>query len=200
MVARALAAGYGGVAAGGGTRPTGTTHVSVVDSDGAAIGLSSTLGSGSGVFRHGFQLNNMLGELDVIGTDPQEAGTRLPSMMTPTVALDGEGRSRLVAGSAGSVRLAGAILQVVAAVVRHGLPVADAIARPRLHVDGDTVHIEGGWPDQVAEALADDGFEVRSWADRNLYFGGVSAVEQRPDGSFGAAGDPRRGGHGLVIR
>jgi gamma-glutamyltranspeptidase / glutathione hydrolase len=200
MVARALAAGYGDVAARGDTRPTGTTHVSVIDSDGAAVGLSSTLGSGSGVFRHGFQLNNMLGELDVIGTDPRDAGTRLPSMMTPTVALDGEGSTRLVAGSAGSVRLAGAILQVVAAVIRHGLPVADAIARPRLHVDGDTVHVEGGWPEQVAEVLTDDGFEVRSWADRNLFFGGVSAVEQRPDGSFGAAGDPRRGGRGLVIR
>ena len=36
--------------------------------------------------------------------------------------------------------------------------------------------------------------------DRNLFFGGVSAVERRPDGSFGAAGDPRRGGHGVVIR
>ena len=73
------------------------------------------------MFRHGFQLNNMLGELDVIGTEPRDAGTRLPSMMTPTLVLDGEGHTRLVAGSAGSVRLAGAILQVVAAVVRHGL-------------------------------------------------------------------------------
>jgi gamma-glutamyltranspeptidase len=54
----------------------------------AAIGISSTLGSGSGVFRHGFQLNNMLGELDVIGIEPREAGTRLPSMMTPTLVLD----------------------------------------------------------------------------------------------------------------
>ncbi len=46
----------------------GTTHISVVDADGLAAGLSSTLGSGSGVFRGGTQLNNMLGELDVVGS------------------------------------------------------------------------------------------------------------------------------------
>ena len=48
------------------------------------------------------------------------------------------------------VRLAGAILQVVEAVVGHGLAVAEAISRPRLHVDDGTVHVEGGWTDDVA--------------------------------------------------
>jgi gamma-glutamyltranspeptidase/glutathione hydrolase len=200
-LAAALAAGYGiaGPGAAAGLRPTGTTHVSVVDADGAAVGISSTLGSGSGVFRHGFQLNNMLGELDVIGTEARDPGTRLPSIMTPTVVLD-EGQPRLVAGSAGSVRLAGAIVQVVAGVVRQGIPVDEAIARPRLHVvDGTVVHVEGGWAEGVALALADDGYEVVEWADRNLFFGGVSAVERRPNASLGAAGDPRRGGHGVVV-
>jgi gamma-glutamyltranspeptidase/glutathione hydrolase len=197
-LATALAVAYGG--AGAGSKPTGTTHISVVDGDGAAVGVSSTLGSGSGVFRSGFQLNNMLGERDVIGLDVREPGTRLPSMMTPTLVLDDDGGPRLVAGSAGSVRLAGAILQVVAGVVGQGLPVAEAIARPRLHVDGETVHVEGGWAEIVAAGLADEGHDVRAWADRNLFFGGVSAVERRPNGLLGAAGDPRRGGHGVVAR
>ena len=199
-LAAALAAGYeAGPAVSGGARPTGTTNVSVVDGDGAAVALSSTLGSGAGVFRHGFQLNNMLGELDVIGEDVRDPGTRLPSMMAPTLVLD-EGEPRLVVGSAGSVRLAGAILQVVAAVVRQRLPIAEAIARPRLHVDGATVHVEGGWPDGVAEALAEEGYEAVSWASSNLFFGGASAVERRPGGILGAAGDPRRGGYGCIVR
>jgi gamma-glutamyltranspeptidase/glutathione hydrolase len=197
-LARALAIAYGG-GAGAGMRPTGTTHVSVVDADGAAVGLSSTLGSGSGVFRGGFQLNNMLGELDVIGHGPREPGDRLPSMMTPTIVLDADGEPRLVAGSAGSVRLAGAILQVVDGVVGHGLAVDEAIARPRLHVDGDVAHVEGGWADTVAPALEGDGFDVRRWSSRNLFFGGVSAVERRSRDVLGAAGDPRRGGHGVVV-
>jgi gamma-glutamyltranspeptidase/glutathione hydrolase len=199
-LAAALAAGYGlaGPGAAAGARPTGTTHISVVDGDGAGVGISSTLGSGSGVFRHGFQLNNMLGELDVIGTEEREPGTRLPSMMAPTLVLD-EGAPRLAVGSAGSVRLAGAILQVVAGVARQGVSVEEAIARPRLHVDGSVVHVEGGWADGVAEALADDGYDVVRWDGRNLFFGGASAVERRSAAVLGAAGDPRRGGHGVVV-
>ncbi len=198
-LAAALGRAYGTDGLAAGTRPTGTTHVSVVDGDGAAVGLSSTLGSGSGVFRHGFQLNNMLGELDVIGEEPREAGARLPSMMTPTTVLDDDGRPRLVAGSAGSVRLAGAIVQVVEGVVGHQLSVTEAIARPRLHVDGGTAHVEGGWSADVAPALEDDGYDVRLWSDRNRFFGGVSAVERRANGVLGASGDPRRGGHGVVV-
>lgn len=192
----ALSAGYTFPA--GGTKPTGTTHVSAIDGDGAVASLSSTLGSGSGVFRHGFQLNNMLGELDVIGGGEHAPGSRLPSMMSPTLALVDD-RPRVALGSAGSVRLAGAILQVLEGVVRHGLAVTEAIDRPRLHVDGGTVHVEGGWSEAVVDALAEAGWDVVPWGDRNLFFGGVSGVEVRPSGSPGAAGDPRRGGHGLVV-
>ena len=113
----ALLAGYGGTSR---LAPlTGTTHVSVIDGDGSAAALSSTLGSGSGVFAGGFQLNNMLGELDVIGTEDRHPGDRLPSMMAPTLVLDGDA-PRLVVGSAGSVRLSGAILQTIYHVVAGG--------------------------------------------------------------------------------
>jgi gamma-glutamyltranspeptidase/glutathione hydrolase len=95
--------------------------------------------------------------------------------------------------------LAGAIVQVVEAVVGQGLSVAEAISRPRLHVDGGTAHVEGGWAEDVALALEEEGYDVRRWADRNLFFGGASAVERRPNGILGAAGDPRRGGHGVVV-
>ena len=117
----ALLAGYGGAAR---LAPlTGTTHVSVIDGDGNAAALSSTLGSGSGVFARGFQLNNMLGELDVIGTEDRYPGDRLPSMMAPTLVLEGDA-PRLVVGSAGSVRLSGAILQTIYHVVAGGCSVA----------------------------------------------------------------------------
>jgi gamma-glutamyltranspeptidase/glutathione hydrolase len=170
----------------------GTTHISVLDAAGNAAALSSTLGAGSGIFRGGTQLNNMLGELDVVGSGPHAPGARLPSMMTPTLVLEG-GRPRLALGSAGSVRLAGAIAQVADAVLR-GTPVGEAIDRPRIHVDGDVLHLEGGLMD-----VAPEGWEPVRWAGRNLYFGGVSAVERRPDGTLAAAGDPRRGGYGIVV-
>jgi gamma-glutamyltranspeptidase/glutathione hydrolase len=177
--------------------PSGTTHISVVDGAGLAVSLSSTLGSGSGVFRGGAQLNNMLGELDVIGTRTRAPGERLPSMMAPTMVLDEGSRPRLVLGSAGSVRLAGAIAQVAWRVLE-GEELGRAIEAPRLHVEGRTLHLEGGWDDGAAASLS-PGWEVVRWDGSNLYFGGVQAVERRADGTLVAAGDPRRGGVGLVV-
>ena len=175
---------------------TGTTHISVLDGSGRAAALSSTLGSGSGVFRGGTQLNNMLGELDVVGPGERTPGERLQSMMAPTVVLE-SGRPRLVIGSAGSVRLAGAIAQVSWRVLG-GTPVASAIDAPRIHVDGQTLHLEGGWDDEVVAELPPSRDVVR-WDGLNLYFGGVQAVEHTADGEVRAAGDPRRGGAGLVV-
>ena len=193
-LADAIAAAYAADAAG---PPTGTTHVSAIDGSGMAAALSSTLGSGSGVFRGGAQLNNMLGELDVVGVGPHEPGARLASMLTPTLVLD-DGSPRLVGGSAGSVRLAGAIAQVVWSAVGRSIPLAEAIDAPRLHVDGSTVHLEGGWDDSVARGLGDD-WDVVEWSGRNLFFGGVQAVARSREGVLTAAGDPRRGGAGVVV-
>ena len=191
--ARAIRLAYGASGAG---LLTGTTHVSVVDASGTAAALSSTLGSGSGVFRGGAQLNNMLGELDVIGHAPRAPGTRLPTMLSPTLVLE-DGRPRLVLGSAGSVRLAGAIAQVAWHVVAESLPVDVAIAAPRMHVDGETLHLEGGWGGDARVARRPVG--RRPLGGRNLFFGGVQAVERRRDGALAAAGDPRRGGAGVVV-
>jgi gamma-glutamyltranspeptidase / glutathione hydrolase len=187
--ARALVHGY---AAAPPLAIVGTTHISVLDAEGNAAALSSTLGAGAGIFRGGTQLNNMLGELDVVGHGPKTPGARLASMMTPTLVLE-RGRPRLALGSAGSVRLPGAIAQVADAVLR-GTPVDEAIDNPRIHVDGDVLHLEGGLME-----LAPEGWKPVRWTGRNLYFGGVAAVERRPDGTLAAAGDPRRGGHGIVV-
>ena len=190
--ARAVADAYGPL--GSGPLP-GTTHISVIDADGRAAALSATLGSGSGVFRGGTQLNNMLGELDVIGSHEKAPGERLASMMTPTIALNG-GRPELVIGSAGSVRLAGAIAQVTWRILA-GTHVGDAICAPRLHVEGTTLQLEGGWPDDAVAGLPAE-WDVNRWGDLNLYFGGVQAVHSE-HGVLEAAGDPRRGGAGIVV-
>ena len=89
-------------------------------------------------------------------------------------------------------------MQVVVNVVDHGLGVSDAIESPRVHVDGDHVHCEGGHDPASLDELERAGYDVVRWRRRNLFFGGVAAVERRPDGTLAAAGDPRRGGHGIV--
>jgi gamma-glutamyltranspeptidase / glutathione hydrolase len=178
---------------------SGTTHVSAVDRDGNAASLSSSTGSGSGVIvpGTGIHLNNMLGEYDLTAPGPAEPGRRLTSMMAPTVVV-GPGGPRLVVGSAGSVRLRGAIMQVIANVIAHGLPVADAIDLPRVHVEEPHLHCEGGFDETVLDRLAELGYDVVRWRRRNLYFGGTNAVEVLDDGTLAAAGDARRGGAGIV--
>jgi gamma-glutamyltranspeptidase len=51
----------------------------------------------------------------------------------------------------------------------------------------------------VAEGLEAAGYPVVCGRQRNLFFGGVSAVEIRDDGSLAGAGDPRRGGASVVV-
>jgi gamma-glutamyltranspeptidase/glutathione hydrolase len=177
---------------------SGTSHISVIDRNGDAASLSASLGSGSGVVvpGTGVHLNNMLGEDDLAGS--ARPGTRLTSMMAPSVVLR-DGLPRLVVGSAGSARLRGAILQVVVNVMAHGLGVEQAIVAPRVHFEAPTLHVEGGADPAELDRLAALGWELVRWRGRNLYFGGVSAVERFADGSLAAAGDPRRGGHGIVV-
>ena len=174
---------------------SGTTHISVVDARGDAASLSASLGSGSGVVvpGTGIHLNNMLGEADL--REAARPGERLTSMMAPSLMLK-NGRPRLVIGSAGSARLRGAILQVAVNVVAKGMGVEEAVEAPRLHAEDGVVYCEDA---TVADELESEGREVVRFKRRNLYFGGVSAVEVLPDGALAAAGDPRRGGAGVVV-
>ncbi len=176
----------------------GTTHISVIDGAGNAVALTASTGSGSGVVvpGTGLQLNNMLGEFDLARAP--RPGSRLSSMMSPSVIVE-DGRPRLVVGSAGSLRLRGAVMQVIVNVVEHGLGVEEAIERPRVHLEGAHLHCEGGHEPVELDRLEGLGWDVTRWRRRNLYFGGVAAVELGADGGLAAAGDPRRGGAGVVV-
>ena len=84
--------------------------------------------------------------------------------------------------------------------VAHGLGVEEALERPRVHLDEPHVHCEGGHDPAELDRLEAMGYDVVRWRRRNLYFGGAAAVEVRDDGGLAAAGDSRRGGHGVVVQ
>ena len=171
-----------------------TTNLSVVDAEGNACVLTTSLGLGSGDFLPGLDLhlNSMLGETDLL-RGSLATGQRMESMMAPSVALDGD-RIVLAAGAAGGTRLRGALLQVVSGILDEGLEPHVAVSRPRLHPASGLVHLEPGFPEEVATALEAVGFEVRAWPAQHHYFGGVSVV-----GASGAAGDPRRSGSAATL-
>lgn len=183
---------------GGAVVTRGTTHISVIDGRGNAVALTASTGAGSGIVvpGTGIHMNNMIGEFDIARKPP--AGKRLSSGMSPSLVLRGA-VPHVVVGSAGSLRLRGAVLQIVVNVVAHGLPVEDAIARPRVHLDEeDVLHCEGGHDPAELDKLEQLGWNVARWRSRNLFFGGAAAVTQ-VDGELAAAGDPRRGGAGVVV-
>jgi gamma-glutamyltranspeptidase/glutathione hydrolase len=173
--------------------PSMTTHISVVDSNGNAASLSCSTGAGSGVVipGTGLSLNNMLGEHDLSGL--HRPGSRLTSMMAPSICFAGGG-PRLVLGSAGSARLRGAIMQVVVNLLARGMNVQDAVDAPRIHLEGEVVHAEQG-----IDARGLGYGQVTQWRERNLFFGGVNAVEVLANGTLAAAGDVRRGGAAVVV-
>ena len=171
-------------------RPGDTTNISVVDEQGNACVVTTTLGVGSGVWLPGLgvNLNSMLGEAELL--QPEMApGQRMSSMMCPLVVVDDGGDLVAAAGSAGASRIRTALISTLLGALVDGLDMPAAVARPRCHVVDDTVQAEPGCPEEELAALAAAGFAVNRWDQLNHYFGGVSAI-----GRAGAAGDPRRGG------
>ncbi len=166
-----------------------TTNLTVVDAEGSACVLTSSLGLGAGDWLAGLDLhlNSMLGEADLIRGE-LAPGDRMGSMMSPSIALDDDGLA-FAGGAAGGTRLRGALVQVLAGTLDEGLDPADAVERPRLHPADGVVHLEPGFDGAVADALEQAGYAVQAWPDRHHYFGGVSVVTRA-----GAAGDPRRSG------
>jgi gamma-glutamyltranspeptidase/glutathione hydrolase len=184
------------VAALGTSPPAGehTTNMVAVDGSGHACVLTHSLGVGAGVWAPGFdlQLNNLLGEEDIVSGEPA-AGDRLESRMAPTLAFDGDGLA-LAAGAAGATRLRTALATVLAGVLDEGVDAETAVAKPRIHPTRDVVDAEPGVDEDALAILESEGRTVRRWDELHHYFGGVSCV-----GRMGAAGDPRRSGAAFVL-
>lgn len=181
----------------------GTTHISVIDGEGnaAAVSLSNGEGNGHIVGKFGFMLNNMLGEEDLTSgrLGDWREGQRLSSMMAPSIILEKDGTVTAL-GTGGSNRIRSAILQVAVNLLDRGLSLAEAVGRPRLHVERDgKVSFEPGFSEREERALLALGGRAHAWPGTNLFFGGVHAARAYPKGAIEGAGDPRRQGVALVI-
>ncbi len=181
----------------------GTTQVSVIDAEGNAASVSVSNGEGDGVIvgRFGFMLNNMLGEEDLSSgrIEDWREGTRLSSMMAPTIILEPDGTVTAL-GTGGSNRIRTAILQVAVGLLDHGLSLEAAVEAPRLHVEKcGTVSFEPGLPEAAVAEFMALGERAKAWPERNLFFGGVHAARRDAKGGVEGAGDPRRQGVALIV-
>ena len=171
-----------------------TVHTSVVDDSGSGCAITASSGYGSGEMPAGtgLWLNNCLGEIELNrrGLDAGPAGARLPSNMAPTVARrDG---AVLAVGSPGADRITTAMQQFLINYLQLGMPLADAIAHPRVHIDtsGDVTCLKA----EPGLALPDIDLPVSVFPELVMYFGGVGAAVYDEKQGFDVAADPRREG------
>ena len=190
--------------------PEHTTHYSIVDSEGNAVAITTTLnnsyGSAVTVTGAGFLLNDEMddfatapGKPNLYGLVQGEAnaiapGKRMLSAMTPSIVEDPAGDLLMVVGTPGGPTIITQVYHVISNVVDHGLELADAIATPRSHHQAlpDRIQLERqGFPEATVAALRALGHEV---AFRG-HTGDVEAIIRVPGGWRGVS-DPRRGGGG----
>jgi gamma-glutamyltranspeptidase/glutathione hydrolase len=185
-----------------------TTHFSVVDGDGLAVSLTTTINASYGsklvVDGAGFFLNDEMDDFaaapgvpnqyGLIGAEANAVapGKRPLSSMTPTVMDDPDGRLLLVLGSPGGSRIITAVFQTVTAVVDFDLPITEAVAAPRFHHQWrpDYMRLEPAFPGALADSLRALGWTV----ERGSPSGAVDAVYVRypPEPVLVGAADPRR--------
>lgn len=179
-----------------------TSHVSIVDSFGNAVSMTSSIemAFGSTVMVNGYILNNQLTDFSLsprkngkLVANRVEPGKRPRSSMSPVMVFNEDGSLRLVVGSPGGSRIIDYVAQVVVGVLDWNLSVQEAINLPRTTNRNDYTSLEKGTViESLAPALTSRGHKVRV-LDLNS---GLHGVEVKNNKLYGAA-DPRREGVAL---
>jgi len=193
-----------------------TTHLSVLDEDGNAVSLTTTLNSsfGSGVVVEGggYLLNNEMDDFALPGGVANQFGLvgsaanwpaprkRPLSSMTPTVLRDGGSVVTLVIGSPGGPRIISSVIGVLLRVLLFEESLEDAVSAPRLHQQWKPEHTEFelGWDEALVENL-----NTRRGHDARIVdktWGSVQAIQCPMGGEPIGVSDWRRGGLALRQR
>jgi gamma-glutamyltranspeptidase/glutathione hydrolase len=156
-----------------------TSHVSVVDADGNAVALTTTVNGWFGsclvVPGTGILLNDQMDDFDSApglpnafglvgsGVNGVAPGKRPLSSMAPTLVFDGEGRVVLAVGAPGGATIPSTVAQVIMHVLGEGMALDQALGAPRLHHQWlpDVVLVEPfGLDAASAEALRARGHDL----------------------------------------
>lgn len=168
-----------------------TTHISVMDSEGNAVALTTSIGPRFGACVATPELGFLYAHSYRMRSDPTPQERDLTEM-TPTIVLR-NGRPMLAVGAAGSEQIPGAILQVISNVLDRGYSLERAVQAPRVSWSGRNLRVQTGIPETYVERLRVRGF-VRlqtTPGDMQRHLGIVQAVLYDADsGMFVGAADP----------
>jgi gamma-glutamyltranspeptidase/glutathione hydrolase len=189
-----------------------TTHLSVIDAEGNAVAVTTTLNNGYGsktvVGGAGFFLNDEMDDFsakpgvpNLYGAVGGEAnaiapGKRMLSSMTPTLVLQ-NGKPFLVVGTPGGTTIPTSVFQTIVNIIDFKMSTEDAVYRPKFHHQWlpDQIDVERSFPIATREALEKMGYKI---VERSA-IGRTEVIRVLPDGKFEAVAD-NRGDDGAEAR
>jgi len=193
-------------------KEAGTTHIVIVDAEGNVVSVTSTVNNMFGaklVTEAGFLLNDELDDftnerIDKLfelkdGPNFPRPKARPTSSMTPTIVLR-DGKPVLALGGSGGTRIATGTTQVLLDHLVFGIPVAKAVAAPRIETPPwGGLSVDAAIGTDVIADLEKRG-EVVETAKMNFSAVQAVSISEAPNGTrtLEAGADPRKGGAGIV--
>jgi gamma-glutamyltranspeptidase/glutathione hydrolase len=181
------------------TEVAGTSHVSIVDADGNAVAMTTTIESqfGSRIMAGGFLLNNQMTDFAFFpefegrpAANRIEPGKRPRSSMAPSFVFDREGALQAVIGSPGGPAIINYVAKTLVGLIDWGLDIQSAIALPNFGAAYGPTFIERGTAfEELADALEQRGHTLNFSPQTS----GLHGIE-RAGALWRGGADPRREG------
>ena len=181
-----------------------TTHLSVIDKEGNAISVTTTLNGGYGsktvIGGAGFFLNNEMDDFSIkpgvpnmfgaVGGDANaiKPGKRMLSSMTPTLVLKDD-KPFIVVGTPGGTTIPTQVFETLVNILDFNMSTEDAVYKPKFHHQWlpDRLDVERGFPQAVKEALQKMGYTIYERGS----IGRTEIIKVLPNGKFEAVADNR---------
>jgi len=161
-----------------------TTHLSTMDDDGNAVGITQSVelayGSKAAADGLGFLYNNYMSAFEF--TNPNHPfyirPNSIPWTSVSPALIFNNSKLWMVLGSPGSQRIFSTVTQFLSRMVDGDLPMSDAIEKPRFHCSiNGTVSIEdGGFRTEIVNYLKDMGYDISVKDRYSFYHGAIHAV------------------------
>ena len=185
----------------------GTSHMSIVDTYGNAVAMTTTVESGFGSQRmaSGMILNNQLTDFSFEPVTAQgnpianavAPGKRPRSSMSPTLVLDKDGEFLIATGSPGGNSIIAYTAKTLVGMLEWGLTPQQSADLPNVIARGNTVKMENAkMPEPIIKALMDMGHDISLSGGEHS---GIHIIRRLPDGSLIGGADPRREGVALLL-